>query len=66
VQNAFLASVETIAELIGVSVSKRSLEQILVAAVDGKDIPVVKPTKLRPRGRRTSAYGPVWSRASPP
>ncbi len=67
VQNPFLDSVQTIADLTGVSVSKRSLEQILpdaaqdfdafyrqrspepatgtilVAAVDCKGIPVVKP-----------------------
>jgi len=67
VQNPFLESVQTIAELTGVSVSKRSLEEILpdaaqdfdafyrqrsaapatgsilVAAVDGKGIPLVKP-----------------------
>src|SRR5437870_8315625 len=67
VQNPFLDSVQTIAELTGVSVSKRSLEQILpdaaqdfdafyrqrspepasgsilVAAVDCKGIPMVKP-----------------------
>lgn len=67
VQNPFLESVQTIAELTGVSVSKRSLEEILpdaaqdfdafyrqraaapgtgsilVAAVDGKGIPMVKP-----------------------
>ena len=67
VQNPFLDSVQTIADLTGVSVSKRSLEQILpdaaqdfdafyrqrspepatgtilVAAVDCKGIPMVKP-----------------------
>jgi len=77
VQNPFLASVETIAELTGVSVSKRSLEQILpdvagdfdafyqqrppdaatgsilVAAVDGKGIPVVKPVSPQPALRLT-------------
>jgi hypothetical protein len=77
VQNPFLASVETIAELTGVSVSKRSLEQmlpdvaqdfaafyqqrppdvatgsILVAAVDGKGIPVVKPVAPQPALRLT-------------
>ena len=77
VQNPFLASVETIAELTGVSVSKRSLEQILpdaaqdfdafyqqrppdeatgsllVAAVDGKGIPVVKPVSPQPAFRLT-------------
>lgn len=76
-QNPFLASVETIAELTGVSVSKRSLEQILpdvaqdvdafyrqrppdaasgsllVAAVDGKGIPVVKPVSPQPAFRLT-------------
>lgn len=76
-QNPFLASVETIAELTGVSVSKRSLEQILpavaqdfdafyqqrppdaatgsilVAAVDGKGIPVVKPVAPQPALRLT-------------
>jgi hypothetical protein len=77
VQNPFLASVETIAELVGVSVSKRSLEQILpdvaqdfdafyqqrppevttgsilVASVDGKGIPVVKPVSPQPALRLT-------------
>jgi hypothetical protein len=77
VQNPFLASVETIAELTGVSVSKRSLEQLLpevahdfdafyqqrppdtatgsllVAAVDGKGIPIVKPVSPQPALRRT-------------
>jgi len=67
VQNPFLESVQSIAELTGVSVPKRSLEQILpdaardfdafyhqrsappatgsilVAAIDGKGIPMVKP-----------------------
>ena len=67
VQNPFLESVQTIAELTGVSVPKRSLEEILpdaardfdafyqqrsvatatgsilVAAVDCKGIPMVKP-----------------------
>ena len=67
VQNPFLESVQTIADLTGVAVSKRSLEEILpdaaqdfdafyrqrspepatgsilVAAVDGKGIPMVKP-----------------------
>ena len=74
VQNPFLDSVQTIADLTGVSVSKRSLEQILpdaaldfdafyrqrspepatgcilVAAVDCKGIPMVKP----PAAHRTS------------
>jgi hypothetical protein len=77
VQNPFLASVETIAELTGVSVSKRSLEELLpeaaqdfdayyqqrapdtatgsllVAAVDGKGIPVVKPVPPHPALRLT-------------
>ena len=73
VQNPFLESVQTIAELTGVSVPKRSLEEILpdaaqdfdafyqqcsvatpvgsilVAAVDGKGIPMVKPCTDFPR-----------------
>jgi hypothetical protein len=77
VQNPFLESVQTIAELTGVSVPKRSLEEILpdaaqdfdafyqqrsvataagsilVAAVDGKGIPMVKPSGERPRARLT-------------
>lgn len=77
VQNPFLASVDTIADLTGVSVSKRSLEQILpdaaedfdafyqqrqpdaasgsllVAAVDCKGIPVVKPVSPQPALRLT-------------
>jgi hypothetical protein len=77
VQNPFLESVQTIAELTGVSVSKRSLEEILpdaaqdfdafyqqrsvataagsllVAAVDGKGIPMVKPCAAQPRTRLT-------------
>jgi hypothetical protein len=77
VQNPFLESVQTIAELTGVSVSKRSLEEILpdaardfdafyqqrsvataagsilVAAVDGKGIPMVKPCLAQPRARLT-------------
>jgi hypothetical protein len=72
VQNPFLESVQTIAELTGVSVSKRSLEEILpdaaqdfdafyrqrppdpatgsllIAAVDCKGIPVVKPVPAQP------------------
>src|SRR5664279_2798798 len=72
VQNPFLDSVQTIADLTGVSVSKRSLEQILpdaaqdfdafyrqrspepatgtilVAAVDCKGIPMVKPPGAQP------------------
>jgi protein-disulfide isomerase-like protein with CxxC motif len=77
VQNPFLESVQTIAESTGVSVSKRSLEEILpdaardfdafyqqrsvatavgsilVAAVDGKGIPMVKPCGAEPRARLT-------------
>ena len=77
VQNPFLESVQTIAELTGVAVSKRSLEEILpdaaqdfdafyrqrsaspatgsilVAAVDGKGIPMVKPGGARPPHRLT-------------
>src|SRR6202140_5856583 len=77
VQNPFLESVQTIAELTGVSVSKRSLEEILpdaaldfdafyrqrsvataagsilVAAVDGKGIPMVKPCGAQPTARLT-------------
>jgi hypothetical protein len=77
VQNPFLESVQTIAELTGVSVSKRSLEEILpdatqdfdafyrqrsatpatgsilVAAVDGKGIPMVKPCGAQPAHRLT-------------
>jgi len=77
VQNPFLESVQTIAELTGVSVSKRSLEEILpdaardfdafyqqrsvatatgsilVAAVDCKGIPMVKPCGAEPRARLT-------------
>ena len=75
VQNPFLESVQTIAELTGVSVSKRSLEEILpdaaqdfdafyrqrpptsatgsilVAAVDGKGIPMIKPERATPTAR---------------
>src|SRR5882672_10315630 len=75
VQNPFLESVQTIAGLTGVSVSKRSLEQILpdaaqdfdafyrqrcpepatgsilVAAVDCKGIPMVKPGGAQPTAR---------------
>jgi hypothetical protein len=75
VQNPFLDSVQTIADLTGVSVSKRSLEQILpdtaqdfdafyrqrspepatgsilVAAVDCKGIPMVKPPGAQPAPR---------------
>jgi len=77
VQNPFHESVETIAELTGVSISKRSLEEILpdaardfdvfyqerapepaqgailVAAVDGKGIPMVKPDGAQPAVRLT-------------
>src|SRR5713226_2738330 len=77
VQNPFLESVQTIAELTGVAVSKRSLEEILpdaardfdafyqqrsvaiptgsilVAAVDCKGIPMVKPCADLPRARLT-------------
>jgi hypothetical protein len=77
VQNPCLESVPTIAEWTGVSVSKRSLEEILpdaaldfdafypqrsvataadsilVAAVDGKGIPMVKPCGAQSRARRT-------------
>jgi hypothetical protein len=77
VQNPFLESVHTIAELTGVSVSKRSLEEILpdaardfdafyqqrsvptaagailVAAVDAKGIPMVKPACAQPKARLT-------------
>src|SRR3984957_11489138 len=77
VQNPFLESVQTIAELTGVSVSKRSLKEILpdaardfdafyqqrsvataagsilVAAVDGKGIPMVKPCGAQPTARLT-------------
>jgi hypothetical protein len=77
VQNPFHESVETIADLTGVSVSKRSLEEILrdaaqdfaafyqqcapepadgailVAAVDGKGIPMVKPGGAQPPVRLT-------------
>src|SRR5215471_344400 len=77
VQNPFLESVQTITELTGVTVSKRSLEEILpdvaqdfdafyqqhsvataagsilVAAVDGKGIPMVKPDGAQPKARLT-------------
>jgi hypothetical protein len=77
VQNPFLESVQTIAELTGVAVSKRSLEEILpdaardfdafyqqrsvaaatgailVAAVDAKGIPMVKPGGAQPKARLT-------------
>jgi hypothetical protein len=77
VQNPFLDSVQTIADLTGVSVSKRSLEQILpdaaqdfdafyrqrspepatgsllVAAVDCKGIPMLKPPGAQPEPRLT-------------
>lgn len=79
VQNPFLESVQTIAELTGVAVSKRSLEEILpdaaqdfnafyrqrspepatgsilIAAVDGKGIPMVKPSGAQPKRRDLSA-----------
>jgi hypothetical protein len=81
VQNPFLESVQTIADLTGVSVSKRSLEEILpdaaldfdafyrqrcpdpangsilVAAVDCKGIPMVKPARAQPTLRPASAQG---------
>lgn len=77
VQNPFLESVQSIAELTGVCVSKRSLEEILpdaaqdfdafyrqrpatpatgsilVAAVDGKGIPMIKPGGAQPAHRLT-------------
>ena len=77
VQNPFHESVETIADLTGVSVPKRSLEEILrdaaqdfdafyqqrtlkpangsllVAAVDSKGIPMVKPGDTQPTVRLT-------------
>jgi hypothetical protein len=77
VQNPFLDSVQTIADLTGVAVSKRSLEQILpdaaqdfdafyrqrspepatgailVAAVDCKGIPMVKPPGAQATSRLT-------------
>jgi hypothetical protein len=77
VQNPFHESVEAIADLTGVSVPKRSLEEILqdaaldfdafyrerapepasgsilVAAVDGKGIPMVKPGGAQPAVRLT-------------
>src|SRR5215475_11767650 len=77
VQNPFLESVQSIAELTGVSVSKRSLVEILpdaaqdfdafyrqrsatpatgsilVAAVDGKGIPMVKPGAAQLTARLT-------------
>src|SRR6266700_5458370 len=77
VQNPFLESVQTIADLTGVAVSKRSLEEILpdaaqdfnafyrqrspepatgtilVAAVDCKGIPMVKPPGAQPTPRLT-------------
>ena len=82
VQNPFLESVQTIADLTGVAVSKRSLEEILpdatqdfdafyrhrspapatgsilVAAVDCKGIPMVKPGRAQPTMRPASAKGP--------
>jgi len=89
-QNPFLESVQTIAELTGVAVSKRSLEEILpdaardfdafyqqrsvataagsilVAAVDGKGIPMVKPCGAQPSAANQRAEGlirnewPLW------
>ena len=77
VQNPFLESVQNIADLTGVSVSKRSLEEILpdaaqdfdafyrqrcpepatgsilVAAVDCKGIPMIKPCGAQPTHRLT-------------
>jgi hypothetical protein len=77
VQNPFLESVQALAELTGVAVPKRSLEEILpdaaqdfdafyrqrsatsatgsilVAAVDGKGIPMVKPGGAQPTHRLT-------------
>jgi hypothetical protein len=77
VQNPLQESVEVIADLTGISVSKRSLEEmlrdaardfdafyqqrapepavgsILVAAVDGKGIPMVKPGGAQPSVRLT-------------
>ena len=77
VQNPFHESVEAIADLTGISVPKRSLEEmlpdaaqdfdtfyqeralepaagsILVAAVDGKGIPMVKPGGAQPTVRLT-------------
>lgn len=77
VQNPFLESVHNIAELTGVAVSKRSLEEILpaaaqdfdafyrqrslapasssilVAAVDCKGIPMIKPCGAQPTPRLT-------------
>jgi len=77
VQNPFHESVEAVADLTGVSVPKRSLEEILrdaaldfdafyqqrvpepangsilVAAVDGKGIPMVKPAGAQPSVRLT-------------
>jgi hypothetical protein len=79
VQNPFLESVQTMAELTGVAVSKRSLEEILpdaaqdfdafyrqrspvpatgsilVASVDCKGIPMVKPAGAQPVLRLTKA-----------
>jgi hypothetical protein len=77
VQNPFHEAVEALAEITGVAVSKRSLEEILrdaaqdfdafyrkrspepatgsllVAAVDGKGIPMVKPVAAQPQVRLT-------------
>jgi hypothetical protein len=90
VQNPFLESVQTIAELTGVSVSKRSLEKILqdaaqdfdafyqqrsvataagsvlVAAVDGKGIPMVKPGGAQSKARLTKGQkANAWPRWLP-
>ena len=77
VQGTFQESIDGIADLTGLSVSKRSLEEllvdaardfdvfyqervpaptagsILVAAVDGKGVPMVKPEGARPTARLT-------------
>ena len=77
VQGTFQESIDGIADLTGLSVSKRSLEEllvdaardfdvfyqervpaptagsILVAAVDGKGVPMVKPERARPTARLT-------------
>ena len=77
VQGTFQESIDGIADLTGLSVSKRSLEEllvdaardfdvfyqervpapaagsILVAAVDGKGVPMVKPDGARPTARLT-------------
>jgi hypothetical protein len=73
VHGTFQESIDGIADLTGLSVSKRSLEDllwmrpetltssgtrpgagpILVAAVDGKGVPIVKPDGARPTARLT-------------